>query len=597
MSQVWLPMVDIFPKPNKKVIKVGEALKNVENRTYYNNFKPRKLQLRDRLLNNKVAPALVKTAGSIMSKCVIHPFKNRHLIIEESKRISSFPDEFKLIGSFQNQWARIGNAVMPKMMEAIAKQIIIYLKDIGVDQKEYTVISTFAGCGGSSLGYKWAGFKELLAIDFDKNAVETFKLNFDVPIWQRDIKTVTAQEILDFCKIEVGELDVLDGSPPCFPEDITIITKIGIKKIAEIKIGDEVLTHKLRWKKVLKIGSKEADTIILKGQGHFGLETTQEHPFYARKLERKWNNSNRFYDRYFLEPDWIEAQKLQPNKLSHYQNGSLSYFWGSPAKFPELAIPEIEIQNHRSHIFTFNKEFMFILGVWLGDGWIRNGKTFDGNNSRGEVYICCNKNESDILEQKLQAANIKFSKGSEKTTDRFCICSKPLANWLLNNFGQYADGKRIPIWIYGLDYELRKSFFDGYIFADGHYDTEKQKYKITTINRNLALGIRLLANTLNLSCSITFCKMKPKTNIENRIVNQKDFYSISIYGKPRSNFNEFDINWGKVKQVLSGNKKLVYNLEVEEDNSYIADGIIVHNCQGFSTAGKRVVSDERNDYF
>ena len=28
-----------------------------------------------------------------------------------------------------------------------------------------TVISLFAGCGGSSLGYKWAGFKELLAID------------------------------------------------------------------------------------------------------------------------------------------------------------------------------------------------------------------------------------------------------------------------------------------------------------------------------------------------------------------------------------------------------------------------------------------------
>jgi len=38
-------------------------------------------------------------------------------------------------------------------------------------KKDYTVISTFAGCGGSSLGYKWAGFKELLAIDFDKNAV------------------------------------------------------------------------------------------------------------------------------------------------------------------------------------------------------------------------------------------------------------------------------------------------------------------------------------------------------------------------------------------------------------------------------------------
>ncbi|MAG27201.1 hypothetical protein CMI47_16840 [Candidatus Pacearchaeota archaeon] len=79
-----------------------------------------------------------------------------------------------------------------------------------------TVISTFAGCGGSSLGYKWAGFKELLAIEWEKNAVETFKLNFpNVPIWQRDIATVTGQEILDFTGLKKGQLDIFDGSPPC----------------------------------------------------------------------------------------------------------------------------------------------------------------------------------------------------------------------------------------------------------------------------------------------------------------------------------------------------------------------------------------------
>jgi len=78
-----------------------------------------------------------------------------------------------------------------------------------------TVISLFCGAGGSSLGYQWAGFKELLAIDFDKNAHETFKMNFDCPAWLRDVKTVTAKEVMDFCKIKEGELDILDGSPPC----------------------------------------------------------------------------------------------------------------------------------------------------------------------------------------------------------------------------------------------------------------------------------------------------------------------------------------------------------------------------------------------
>ena len=83
-------------------------------------------------------------------------------------------------------------------------------------KRKPTLISLFSGCGGSSLGYKWAGFHELLAVDFDNNAVETFKLNFPgVPCWQKDIRKISGKEILDFCGIRKRELDLLDASPPC----------------------------------------------------------------------------------------------------------------------------------------------------------------------------------------------------------------------------------------------------------------------------------------------------------------------------------------------------------------------------------------------
>ena len=79
-----------------------------------------------------------------------------------------------------------------------------------------TVVSTFAGCGGSSLGYQMAGFKELLAIEWDNNAVETFKFNFpDVPVYHGDICKLTGEECMKLAGIERGKLDVLDGSPPC----------------------------------------------------------------------------------------------------------------------------------------------------------------------------------------------------------------------------------------------------------------------------------------------------------------------------------------------------------------------------------------------
>lgn len=79
-----------------------------------------------------------------------------------------------------------------------------------------TVISTFAGCGGSSLGYSMAGFRELLAVEWDNNAVETFKLNFpDVPVFHGDIVKLSVDEVLEQTGLQPGELDLFDGSPPC----------------------------------------------------------------------------------------------------------------------------------------------------------------------------------------------------------------------------------------------------------------------------------------------------------------------------------------------------------------------------------------------
>lgn len=79
-----------------------------------------------------------------------------------------------------------------------------------------TVISTFAGCGGSSLGYSIAGYRELLAVENQKHAVATFRANFPhVAVADGDIATLTVAAILKQTGLRRGELDVLDGSPPC----------------------------------------------------------------------------------------------------------------------------------------------------------------------------------------------------------------------------------------------------------------------------------------------------------------------------------------------------------------------------------------------
>ena len=79
-----------------------------------------------------------------------------------------------------------------------------------------TVVSTFAGCGGSSLGYSMAGYRELLAVEWDANACEHLRANFPgLDVWQGDIAQLSAEEVLERTGLVPGELDVFDGSPPC----------------------------------------------------------------------------------------------------------------------------------------------------------------------------------------------------------------------------------------------------------------------------------------------------------------------------------------------------------------------------------------------
>ena len=46
-----------------------------------------------------------------------------NMTIPELKRVSSFPDDFKLLGDYKQNWERIGRAVPPNMMKAIAEHI------------------------------------------------------------------------------------------------------------------------------------------------------------------------------------------------------------------------------------------------------------------------------------------------------------------------------------------------------------------------------------------------------------------------------------------------------------------------------------------
>ena len=83
-------------------------------------------------------------------------------------------------------------------------------------KKLFTVISTFAGGGGSSTGYRLSGGNILCVNEFVQSAVDTYGANYpNTPILDDDIKKLTGEDFLRVANIQKGELDILDGSPPC----------------------------------------------------------------------------------------------------------------------------------------------------------------------------------------------------------------------------------------------------------------------------------------------------------------------------------------------------------------------------------------------
>lgn len=83
-----------------------------------------------------------------------------------------------------------------------------------------TIIDIFCGCGGSSYGFKLAGFDIKAAIDKNRLATETYKLNFpDSSVLMQEIVPTEAEsvahDLLTAADLEVGECTVLLACPPC----------------------------------------------------------------------------------------------------------------------------------------------------------------------------------------------------------------------------------------------------------------------------------------------------------------------------------------------------------------------------------------------
>lgn len=307
----------------------------------------------------------------------------------------------------------------------------------------------------------------------------------------------------------------------------------------------------------------------------FKTFVTENHPYYVRTMSRVWNNETRSYKRYWSEPIWKEVKDLTKND------------------FVGIPIPQIE-----ENPFNLDEETCWLLGRYIADGHIRHQKRPHRKNSYqyGVVYSIGNTKIEDF-KSKLVKYNPTIH-AHTKSCYRAVINSKDLVEFIeTHNFGKGAINKNIPNLILNLPIDLAKSFLEGYMSGDGCFSDNK--YKATSISEDLILGLQLLvAKIYKTSSNVNLFKRPKTTIIEGRIVNQHDTYSITydtLIKKQNNSFVDLDNNiiWYPIKNIVNENcTDTVYNLEVENDNSYTANNFIVHNCQDYSVAGKQAGGDK-----
>lgn len=429
------------------------------------------------------------------------------------------------------------------------------------------VIELFSGIGTQTQALKNIGVEhEVVAIaEIDPFAIQAYTLLHGKP-------KLNLGDVSEIDPNTVPDHDLLTYSFPCFVEGTMVLTNEGYKPIETIREGDFVMTHENRFRKVVKPMINQADHLIkVSTMASDDLFTTEEHPFYVRERKYRWENSIRRTVRYFEEPKWVNASDLSRN---YYVGTPVNTNSTLPSPFEGLPFEE--------------NSFWWVVGRYIGDGWLRH---------QGGIIICCAKDELGEITPHLDALKFNYSVVEERTAYKIHIAKKAIGTYM-EQFGRGASNKRVTQDILDLPEDKLSAFLDGYCSADGWIQPKDNLHKISSVSRELIYGIgQCVAKAYKRPFSV-YKTIRAKTAvIEGRLVNQMDSFSICYKkedGLQDKAFFEDGYIWSPVNSIerIDEVETLVYNMEVEEDNSYVVQNIIVHNCTDISVAGAQEGLDE-----
>lgn len=379
---------------------------------------------------------------------------------------------------------------------------------------------------------------------------------------------------------EGSSLHYVEG---CFIAGARVKTRNGEKPIENISIGDEVLTHKGRYRKIYnkmqRLYKGSIYSITYYGDSSANLKVTNEHPLLVVKRERFRERNKKFI------PEWLPASGL---KEGDYLAVPIPKLKESTEKAAQISFP-LGRGRHtpvdQLSNFRFEPDFFRLLGYYFSEGHVDNEHYLSFSfNANEKEYIQDTNNLCAHYFGKAPIANAVRQNGQT-----FVVCSTSTARPWARSFGSTVYEKHAPEWLLCAPNRLLSQWVRGIWRGDGSYDDKKNVFRFHTISRDVAYTFRDALLKLGIISSVNLqYRDKPRRNIYALIIaspfNEK-FGEIvgreapngSLSGSPFHLDDEYlyvPIRAIKIEQK----ETTVYNVSVEEDESYVCEGVISHNC-------------------
>ena len=367
----------------------------------------------------------------------------------------------------------------------------------------------------------------------------------------------------------------------CFPAGTLVLTDRGQVPIQSVVVGDRVFTHKGNWCRVLTVFDRGVrDAVTIRGQGHPGLTCTPDHKFYALPIEGFRDGVKRWAPRYATSPAWVHAQDM------------LDAAWGSPVStaglYPPSQVAKPATGSNQA-IDTMTEDFMWLLGLWLAEGSVQ---VANAGCPVARVSWSIHVDEVPAVLGRLRSTGLN-AKAMPTIASNRCmnvvVNHTELAQWLVEHCGKGAKNKQVPPWVGSLPENLRRSVLEGAVYGDGFMDPDvryaKGRWKVTTTSKALMVGLRLLALSLGYSVSCYWNgERKTPSFIRGRQVKSGGWYQV-VGNLGGQGLERDGARWTRTREITEAEPAQMFDLEVEHDHSFLADGIMVSNSQDYPGPG------------